>query len=114
MTIQDVSQALKIPKHTLRFWEKVFEGILVPHRTDGGQRRYCTEHVFILEEVKRLKGKGMSLADIRTELAGFDAERCTERNRKNFDAIDDLADEIAETVKIAVRNFFRHPHRGPE
>ena len=67
-TIQQVSQQLDIPKPTLRFWEKEFEGILVPLRTSGGQRRYALEHVAIIQEIKLLKQAGLSLVEIKRTL----------------------------------------------
>ncbi len=39
LTIKEVSELTSIPTHTLRFWEKEFDSILVPLRTPGGQRR---------------------------------------------------------------------------
>ncbi len=67
-TIQQVSQKLDVPKPTLRFWEKEFEGILVPLRTNGGQRRYAPEHVPVIEEIKMLKKAGLSLIEIKGKL----------------------------------------------
>ena len=67
-TIQQVSQRLDIPKPTLRFWEKEFEGILVPLRTNGGQRRYAAEHIFIIEEIRMLKKAGLTLVEIKRKL----------------------------------------------
>ncbi len=68
ITIQQVSQRLDVPKPTLRFWEREFEGILVPLRTNGGQRRYAPEHVSIIEEIKMLKKAGLSLIEIKRKL----------------------------------------------
>ena len=34
-SFDQISTTLDIPKPTLRFWEKVFEGILLPLRTNG-------------------------------------------------------------------------------
>ena len=56
------------PPHTLRFWEKQFEGILTPLRTKGGQRRYEREHVSLVERIKELKSRGASLSGIRMNL----------------------------------------------
>ena len=67
-SIQEISTKLNIPKPTLRFWEKEFGGILLPLRTDGGQRRYTSEHVSIIEEIKILKNMGFSLAKIKKKL----------------------------------------------
>ena len=67
-TIQQVSQKLDVPKPTLRFWEKEFERILVPLRTNGRQRRYAPEHVAIIKEIKMLKKAGLSLVEIKRKL----------------------------------------------
>ena len=61
LTIQEVSQRLGLTPHTLRFWEKELERVIVPLRTKGGQRRYTLEHLFVIDEVKRLKNKADSL-----------------------------------------------------
>ncbi|GAI49134.1 unnamed protein product, partial [marine sediment metagenome] len=63
-TIQQLSLKLKIPKPTLRFWEKELDGILVPLRTQGGHRRYTAEHIPILKGIKHLRKKGMSLVEV--------------------------------------------------
>jgi len=68
LSIQQVSTKLNIPKPTLRFWEKEFEGFLQPFRTPGGQRRYTSEHIAIIEEIKKLKGTGLSLEEIKRKL----------------------------------------------
>jgi DNA-binding transcriptional MerR regulator len=102
LTIEEASRQLKIPKHTLRFWEKTFEGMLVPLRTRGGQRRFTSENITLLEEIKELREKGMSLSDVKTEL----------NNGGNPPRIDSskfalLADRVAEVVKAEVYNFLQ-------
>jgi len=102
LTIREVSRRLNVTTHTLRFWEKEMEGIIVPLRTRGGQRRYNAEHIFILKEVIRLKDKGFSLTDIKEKLE-------TRYHHHEMDSIipniDDLADRVAEIVRSAVYNF---------
>jgi len=44
-TIQQLSVKLQIPNPTLRFWEKELKGIIIPLRTQGGQRRYSIENL---------------------------------------------------------------------
>ena len=100
-TIQQLSNRLNIPKPTLRFWEKELEGIFVPHRTQGGQRRYTEEHIGTIEEIKKLKNKGMSLMDIKRT---FHNRR--EEGDPNAARIDLLLDRITEVVKAEISNFF--------
>jgi DNA-binding transcriptional MerR regulator len=102
MTIEAVSRQLRIPKHTLRFWEKEFEGILNPSRTSGGQRRYTLDHIVRIEEINRLRKNGMGLAAIKRRLVESD-----QRTRTGSDRIDLLASRVAEVVKAEVCQFFR-------
>jgi len=103
LTIQEVSQRLKVTKHTLRFWEKKLEGIIIPLRTQGGQRRYTSEHIFIIEEIKRLKRRGLSLVDIKDKL---DNSYNAEEGNPNSNKVDLLANQVAEMVKSAIYRFF--------
>ena len=68
LSIQEVSNMLKLPKPTLRFWEKELDGIFMPFRTRGGQRRYNLETISVIEEIKRLRERGMSLSEINRKL----------------------------------------------
>ena len=111
LNIQQVSLKFKIPKPTLRFWEREFEGILVPLRTNGGQRRYTSEHVSIIEEISLLKKAGLSLVEIKRKLG---KEQMSEAGSQRSgdgrtDGIDLLAERVAEVVKMEVLRFF---HRG--
>lgn len=120
-TIHQVSQQLDVPKPTLRFWEKEFEGILVPLRTNGGQRRYAPEHVSVIREIKMLKKAGLSLVEIKRKLgkgqmSGAGGQTCPQRSRlrgergagdERTDGIDLLAERVAEVVKMEVLRFFQ-------
>lgn len=121
LTIHQVSQQLDVPKPTLRFWEREFEGILVPLRTNGGQRRYAPEHVSIIEEIKMLKKTGLGLIEIKRKLGkGIedlligrfdDWEKGSNRGQMSGDkrtgGIDLLADRVAEAVRSEVLRFFQ-------
>ena len=102
LTIQQASQRLKVTKHTLRFWEKELNGVLAPLRTEGGQRRYTSEHLYLIEEIKRLKRKGLSLVDIKEKLDNF---YNSEQGNSNSSKIDFLANQVAEMVKTAIYRF---------
>jgi len=103
LTIQQVSDRLGVTKHTLRFWEKELDGVIVPLRTEGGQRRYTSEHLFIIEEVKSLKNKGLSLLEIK-KMLNNDHEPVP--SPSNPQRVDLLADRIAEAVRSTVHSFF--------
>ena len=107
LTIQEVSERAGVSKHTLRFWEKELQGVICPQRTRGGQRRYTPKHILIIEEIKSLKRKGLSLADIKTALGN---RSNSEANNDNHNSVDLLADRIAEIVRSAVCNFFETEH----
>jgi DNA-binding transcriptional MerR regulator len=101
-SIWEVSEKLGVPKHTLRFWEKELHGLIVPHRTRGGQRRYSPANVVILGEIKCQRENGVSLAEIMKNIRqGRDEEFYSPSK------IDLLASRVAEAVKTEVYNFFR-------
>ena len=108
-TIQQLSTKLNIPKPTLRFWEKEFKGVLLPLRTNGGQRRYTSEHVSIIGKIKALKKAGLSLAEIRRKLGkGQMSEVGSQKSRVGqTDEIDHLSERVAEVVKMEVLRFFK-------
>jgi DNA-binding transcriptional MerR regulator len=101
LTISEASQKLKVPKHTLRFWEKEFGDFLIPQKTSGGQRRYSIGDLAVIEGVKKLRNRGMSLTDIKKELS---ARSNAEDSGSN--GIDLLASRVAEVVKKEVYHFF--------
>ena len=124
ITIQQVSQKLDVPKPTLRFWEREFEGILVPLRTNGGQRRYAPEHISVIEEIKKLKRAGLSLVEIKRKLEkGKDGEQMSgsglrpirayapvesqKSGDERTDGIDLLAKRVEEVVRSVVLRFFQ-------
>ena len=102
LTIQEISNRLNIPKPTLRYWEKELDGIIVPIRTPGGQRRYSSEHISVIEEINNLRKEGMSIRDIKNKLGN-----ACEENRVNLTVspIDSLANQVSEIVKQEIKRF---------
>ena len=100
-SIQEVSDLLKVPKPTLRFWEKELNGILAPLRTKGGQRRYDVEQISVIQEIKKLRNKGMSLPEIKRKLSNSN-----KGDNSNSNRVDLLAARVAEVVKAEVNRFF--------
>jgi DNA-binding transcriptional MerR regulator len=100
-SIAEISKKLKVPKHTLRFWERELNGTIVPLRTQGGQRRYAAEHISVIETIKKLRVKGASLSQIKQALTNGYQE-----GQAQPDRIDLLATRVAEVVKTEVYNFF--------
>ena len=104
LTIQEVSKRLNVARPTLRFWEKELDGVIVPLRTQGGQRRYTPEHLSLIEEIKRLRQKGLSLLDIRMRL-GESANHSQDDHNSHH--IDVLANQIAQLVKLKIHRFLQ-------
>ena len=101
ISIQEISALLKVAKPTLRFWEKELDGILVPLRTRGGQRRYTVENIAVIEEIQKLKRKGMSLPEIKRKFSDSHKE-----GNPNSNMADLLAARVAEVVRAEVNRFF--------
>ena len=102
-SIQQVSLKLNIPKATLRFWEKELNDIIVPLRTQGGQRRYTLDHISAIKEVKKMRENGMHLSEIKKY---FGNRSMNNEEHSEFRTIDFLADHIAEIVRSEIYNFF--------
>ena len=105
LTIQDVSRKFNITTHTLRFWEKELEGILVPHGTQGGQRRYSSDHLFIIAKIKRLKKEGLSLSNIKKKL---EKGNINSSDNSYSQKIDLIAEEVAEIVRSAIYSLLNN------
>ena len=104
LTIQQLSERLNIPKPTLRFWEKEMEGIIVPLRTSGGQRRYTNTHIVVLEKIRDLRDSGKSIPEIKDY---FNNGHNSGKPVDEETAIDILTERIAELVKLEVSKFFK-------
>ena len=101
-TIQQLSEKLSIPKPTLRFWEKELNGIIIPFRTPGGQRRYTDDDLQLIEQIAMLRHKGMSIAEIRIALdKQLDRKGCVPTSTE----MDQLVEKIAGIVKKEVRQY---------
>jgi len=63
MRIKDISQRLEVPVSTIRYWQNEFMELILPQRTEGGQRRYTEEDFALFSRIKELVyGQGNSLA----------------------------------------------------
>lgn len=100
-TIQQLSEKLNIPRPTLRFWEKEFEGMIAPLRTPGGQRRYTEEHISVISSIKELRNMGKSISEIRDILS--------DNHNNNLEIHDTniqmLSDRISQIVMAEVSKF---------
>ncbi len=54
-SINEVSRLTGVPAHTIRFWEKDFGAYLKPLRTVGGQRRYSSSDVDVIEQIRHFR-----------------------------------------------------------
>jgi DNA-binding transcriptional MerR regulator len=101
MSIQEVSDRLGLPKSTLRYWEKEFNGFFAPTRTPGGQRRYTEADMKIIASICKYKKKGFSLNQIKDQILRHSYHHET---FEHFE-IDQLAKRIANTVRKEIYNF---------
>ena len=73
-TIGEVSAALGIKTHVLRYWEEQFPS-LKPLKRAGGRRLYRPEDVALIERIDGLVNRdGYTLKGARTALAGGEGE----------------------------------------
>jgi DNA-binding transcriptional MerR regulator len=102
-TIQQISRKLDIPKSTLRYWEKEFDGVIAPMRTNGGQRRYSLKHMAILEKIIKMKRNGLSLREIKRSILNT---QDAEGQKLNDHTLELLSKKIALAVKKELYCYF--------
>ncbi|MFX9081468.1 MerR family transcriptional regulator, partial [Acinetobacter baumannii] len=70
VSIGMASQITGVEIHTLRYWEREFDGFLSPERTAGGQRRYRPEDIQTVLTLHRLLREEMfSIAGAKKALS---------------------------------------------
>ena len=66
MRIKDIGLRLEVPVSTIRYWQQEFTDLILPQRTEGGQRRYSEEEFALFARIKTLVyGQGKSLAEAK-------------------------------------------------
>jgi MerR family transcriptional regulator/heat shock protein HspR len=63
LTISIAAERVGMHPQTLREYER--QGLVRPHRTPGGARRYRDEQLVRLQHIQRLTAEGLSLAGVR-------------------------------------------------
>jgi len=94
-TIGEVSEALGIKPHVLRYWEQQFS-LLKPLKRSGGRRYYRPEDVALVEDIDRLVNEeGYTLKGAEAVLRGSGREdldrRQAERRAGEFRTAEEIA-----------------------
>lgn len=113
MSIQEVSDRTGLPKSTLRYWEKEFNGIIAPERTPGGQRRYRQAHIDLFREISLFKQEGKSIQEIK-HLFSIKAGREDASHDAGCASVEMLAWRIAELVSEEVNRFLLDRQRNSQ
>ena len=95
--IGEVAEILKTTVRTIRYYEE--EGLLVPHRTDGGTRLYSEQHIDRLKAILHLADNGFSLEVIG--LIGNTRQTCAtgdEGSKKISEIIDNAISDVEEKI----------------
>ena len=104
LSIQQISRKFDIPKSTIRFWEKELNGLIVPPRTSGGQRRYTVDNAAMIGKIKNLRKKGFCLAEIKQNLA---FNKNLPSRPLELENIDRLAERLSVIIKNEVYQFLK-------
>ncbi len=95
--IGEVAEKLKTTVRAIRYYEE--EGLLVPHRTDGGTRLYTEQHIDRLKAILHLADNGFSLEVIG--LIGNTRQTCAtgdEGSKKISGIIDSAITDVKEKI----------------
>lgn len=94
LRIGDVAAIIRVPIHTLRYWENMFQEVMSPGRSEGGQRRYCERDIEKIRGIKRLlKEEGYSIAGAKRILKSPLSSRGRALNWS------DIAQEVTELIR---------------
>ena len=99
-SVAEISQRVNLPKHTLRYWEKEFNGAIIPLRTHGNQRRYTAENIQVIERIKAMRDNGVGIAEIKRALS-----LGTKVGSREINKIEWLVSRVAEVVRAEVHQF---------
>jgi len=95
--IGEVAEILNTTVRAIRYYEE--EGLLVPHRTDGGTRLYSEQHIDRLKAIIHLADNGFSLEVIG--LIGNTRQTCAtgnEGSKKISGIIDNAIIDVEEKI----------------
>ena len=101
LRIGDVAGIVRVPDHTLRYWESVFKEIIQPYRSKGGQRRYSGRDIEKVFEIKRLlREEGYSISGAKRILKNGEEKEKSPlscgRRKLNWSHI---AQEVTELIR---------------
>lgn len=99
-TISEVSEALQVPQHVLRFWESKFTQVR-PLKRGGGRRYYRPEDVSLLRTIRGLLyDDGYTIRGVQKVLREGLAGRNGERERGNARSPSGLnSDEVHQRLR---------------
>jgi len=102
--IGEVARLLRVPAHTLRYWETEFP-MLRPQKSKSGQRTYSRNDVVLLAEIRHLLySRRFTIEGARKRLRRPSAdERETDRLAAGGDAravLERVARELDELVRL--------------
>lgn len=101
-SIQEVSERLDISYRQLHYWEEKLE--LQITRDNSGNRQYSENDIELLERVKELKIRGMSMDGIKALLR--EKGILPEPVPKNVIIVDDKAMELKSYILNEIRDVF--------
>lgn len=100
-TIGEVSKALDIKTHVLRYWEQQFPQ-LEPLKRSGGRRYYRTEDIALIETIDRLVNhEGYTIKGAQKALAAHEVEVGEMPEEASSEAIESEAPKVVSSVPFA-------------
>lgn len=118
-TIREVSEILKIPVSTIRYYENL--GLLPVIQRIEGKRVFTNENITDLKRIKKLKDMGMTLKDIKNFNQLYSKEKLSfeqkimildQQHTVIIEQIEELQHtlEIIETERLKYSNIINKNH----
>jgi DNA-binding transcriptional MerR regulator len=98
-TVNEVSKMLKIPRDTLRYYDRI--GLLQPKRRDNKYRSYSQEEIMDLKYISVLKYGGFALSEIQQILNNKQDDKNAETSIKcTIELLNKKEVEIQKAIKV--------------
>ncbi|ANB55600.1 merR HTH regulatory family protein [Anoxybacillus sp. B7M1] len=104
-TISQLSQEFDISTRTIRYYEE--RGLIVPIRTESGQRLYTKKDRAVLKLILRGKRFGFSLEEIHEMISLFDKDRT---GRKQLEKTIEYGEQKLKEVKERIADWLQLKH----
>ncbi len=114
LKIHEIARIYHCSVRTLQYYDDI--GLMVPKRTEGGQRYYSWDDMNALDTIFALKKVGLSLKEIRASLQDADTAQRMSLLEGQIGKLDEQITELSRTKEqlLSMKSFYEEYRSIPE